>query len=296
MIVIGGSSHPTLSERVATTLGCEFIRSNTGQFADRELKVWIDKDLYEQEVIIMQSTSRPANDHLMELLLLVDTAKRAGCRKITAVMPYIGYSRQDKLSYPYGPISSSLVANLIETSGVDKVIAIDLHSKQSEEFFKKGVTNLDPSDLFVAEFKNKKHYVVVSPDGGGLSRARIFAEKLGTDLVMINKGRNLEGECTMSKMIGTVTGKDCIIVDDIVDTGGTLCKAAHLLMERGAKSVSACITHAVFSNDCIKKVEQVGFDAFFVTDTIYHRQLPPFIRILFTQGMIAQAVCNDNQV
>ena len=295
MIIIGGSSHLVLAKQVSDKLGCDYIIANTKKFADQELKVQIDKDLYAQNVIILQSTTRPANDHLMELLLLADTAKRAGCNGITAVIPYFGYSRQDRPSYEYGPISASLVARLIETSGIDKVITIDMHSRQSEGFFKIGVKNLDPTDLFTKEFKRHNNYIIVSPDVGGLPRARMLASKLGTDLAILNKSRNFQGECIMSEVIGNVIEKDCIIIDDIADTGGTLCEAVKLLKQCGAKSVSACISHAVFSEDCIDKIDQAGFAEFFITDTIYHKELPSFIKVIPISGFIADAISYGNK-
>jgi ribose-phosphate pyrophosphokinase len=280
MIIIGGSSHSILAQQIAGKLGCDCIISNTKKFADQELKVQVNEDLHDEEVIIVQSTTRPANDNLMELLLLADTAKRAGCNSITALIPYFGYGRQDRPSYEYGPISASLVARIIETSGIDKVVTVDMHSKQSEGFFKIGVKNLNPTDLFVNEFEKRKNYVVISPDVGGLPRARVLALKLETDLAIINKVRNSDGKCSMSDIMGNITGKDCIIIDDIVDTGDTLCEAVKLLMQNGATSVSACITHAVFSENCIDRISRAGFSEFFVTDTINHQNLPSFIKVI----------------
>jgi ribose-phosphate pyrophosphokinase len=294
MIIIGGSSNPNLAQQVANKLGYDFIIAETRKFADQELKVQISRDLYKQDVIILQSTTRPANDHLMELLLLADTAKRSGCRSIAAVMPYFGYSRQDRPSYEYGPISASLVARLIQTSGIDRVITVDLHSKQSEGFFKIGVKNLDPTELFIPACEEEKNYIIISPDIGGLPRARGLASKLGTDLAIINKSRNTNGECIMSEVIGHVAEKHCIIIDDIVDTGGTLCEAAKLLMHHGANSVSACITHAVFSEDCIDRIEQAGFLKFCITDTIYHHTLPSFIKVVPTSEIIVKALAYDD--
>jgi ribose-phosphate pyrophosphokinase len=290
MIIIAGNSHVKLAQAVAEKLSAELIIANTKKFEDQELKVQIDKDLHERDVVILQSTSKPANDHLMELLLLADTAKRAGSRRIIAVMPYFGYNRQDKPSYTYGPISASLVAGLIESTGVDNVITVDLHSRQSEGFFKICMQNLDPLPLFLPLFQDKSDCVVVSPDIGGLARARAFADKLGAELAIINKSRKLSGECFMTEIIGNVTGKNCIIIDDIVDTGGTLCKAAELLKKNGAKSVSACITHGVFSGECIKKIAQTVFDKFYVTDTINHDQLPHYIKIITAEDLIVNAL------
>lgn len=290
MIIIGGSSHPVLARKLANKIGCDYIIANTKKFADQELKIQINKDLHNEDVIILQSTTKPANDHLIELLLLADTAKRAGCNSITAVVPYFGYSRQDRPSYEYGPISASLVARLIETSGIDKLVTIDMHSKQSEGFFKIGVKNLDPSDLFVDLFKKNSNYIVVSPDVGGLPRARVLASKLRTNIAIINKTRNSDGKCLMLDVIGNVAGKDCIIIDDIVDTGGTLCEAAKLLNQNNANSVSACITHAVFSENCLDRISQVGFAKIFITDSIYHQKLPSFINVIQICDLIVKAV------
>ncbi len=295
MIIIGGSSHPILAQQIAGKLGCDCIIANTKKFADQELKIQVNKDLHSEDVVILQSTTRPVNDYLMELLLLADTAKRAGCNSITAVIPYLGYSRQDRPSYQYGPISASLVARLVETSGVDKVVTIDMHSKQSEGFFKIGVKNLDPTDLFVNVLQKNSNYMVISPDIGGLPRARVLASKLGTDLAIINKTRDLEGKCTMSEVIGNVIGKDCIIIDDIADTGGTLCEAGKLLMQSGANSVNACITHAVFSENCIDIISRAGFAEFFITDTVHHQNLPSFINVIQTSELIVKALLKCNK-
>jgi len=295
MIIIGGSSHPILAGQIADIMKCEYVLADTKKFADQELKIQVNKDLYGEDVIILQSTTRPANDNLMELLLLADTAKRASCNKITAVIPYSGYSRQDRPSYEYGPISASLVARLIETSGIDKVVTVDMHSKQSEGFFKIGVKNLDPTDCFINALPKNSNYMVVSPDIGGLPRARVLASKLGTDLAIINKTRDIQGKCIMSGVIGNVTGKDCIIIDDIVDTGGTLWEAVKILMQSGANSVSACIIQAVFSENCIDRIAQAGFAEFFVTDTVDHQSLPSFINVIQTSELIVKAFLKCNK-
>lgn len=290
MIIIGGSSNPILAEGIADKLGCDCIISNTKKFADQELKVEIDWDLHCEDVIILQSTTRPVNDHLIELLLLADTAKRAGCNSITAVIPYFGYSRQDRPSYEYGPISASLVARLIETSGVDKVVTLDMHSKQSEGFFKIGVKNIDTTNIFIDAFQENSNYIVVSPDIGGLPRARTLASKMGTEIAIINKMRDIQGNPIISDVIGNVAGKNCLVIDDIVDTGDTLCKAAKFLMQSGAISVSACATHAVFSGGSIDKIRRAGFAEFFVTDTIHNQNLPSFVNVIETSDLIVKAL------
>ena len=295
MIIIGGNSHPALARQVANQLGCECIIAHTNRFADQELNIQLYKDLCDEDVIILQSTTNPANEYLMELFLLADTAKRSGCNSITAVIPYFGYSRQDRPSYEYGPISASLVARLIETSGIDKVVTVDMHSKQSEGFFKIGVKNIDPTDLFIPVLQKNSNYITISPDIGGLPRARMLASKLGTDLAIINKKRNPQGKCIMSNVIGNIIGKDCVIIDDIVDTGGTLCKAAKLLMQNGARSVSACITHAVFSNDCLERIGQARFAELFVSDTIYHQNLPSFIKVVQISELLVKALLKSRK-
>lgn len=296
MIVIGGSSHPILAEVVAGKLGCDCIIANTKKFADQELKIQIDRDLHGEDVIILQSTTRPANDNLMELLLLADTARRAGCNSITAVIPYFGYGRQDRPSYEYGPISASLVARLIETSGVDKVVTLDMHSKQSEGFFKIGVKNIDTTDLFIDVLQKNNNYTVVSPDIGGLQRAMAMASKLGTEIAVINKMRDIQGKCIMSDVIGNVAGKDCLVIDDIVDTGDTLCEAAKYLMQSGASSIRAYITHAVFSGNSIDKISRAGFVEFFITDTIHHQNLPTFVNVIQTSDLIVKALLKYKDV
>lgn len=290
MVIIGATSHSVLAHTLAIKLGCEFIRSNTQRFFDQELKIQINKNLYNQDVVIVQSTSQPANDHLMELLLLADTAKRAGCRHLTAVIPYFGYGRQDRPSYDYGPISASLVASLLETSGVDRVVCVDLHSKQSEGFFKKGIKNLDPVDLFANEFKETKDLLVVSPDVGGILRAKKLAQKLSVDFAIINKNRSSSGACIMSEVVGAVAGKNCIILDDIVDTGNTLVEAAKVLKQNQALSVSACITHAVFSPGCVEKIEHAHFSKILITDTIHHQTYPSFINLIPVSDLIAKSL------
>lgn len=290
MIIIAGNSHTKLAEDIAKKLDVELILANTRKFEDQELKVQIGKDLYEEDVVIIQSTAKPANDHLMELLLLADTAKRAGAKRIISVIPYFGYSRQDRHSYKHDPISASLVARLIESSGIDNVITLDLHSKQSEGFFKNGTENLDPSQLFISAFNDKKNYIVVSPDIGGLTRAQRMANLLGVDLAVLNKSRVSSGDCVMLEVIGNVTGKDCIIVDDIMDTGNTIFKAANLLSERGANSVSVCITHAVFSGYCVKKIEKHNFKKFYITDTIKQDDVPSNINVVSVNNLIIEAL------
>jgi ribose-phosphate pyrophosphokinase len=291
MIIIAGNSHTYLANKISKTVGAPIILANTAKFEDQELRIQINGNLYEKDIAILQSTSKPANEHLMELLLLADTARRAGARKIIAIIPYFGYSRQDRPSYNCGPISASLVATLIEASGINKVITVDLHSGQSEGFFKIGVQNLDPVPLFANLYKDLDNCIVISPDVGGMPRAQKLASYLRVDLGVINKIRNrITGECAMSDIIGNVAGKNCIIIDDIIDTGSTIFKASDLLFENGAKSVSACVTHGVFSGDCIKKIEKSHFDKFYITDTINHKLLPDKIEVISVNDITSKAI------
>ncbi len=290
MIIIAGNSHPILAKGIATKLNAPLVIANTKRFEDQELRLQIDGDFNEQDVVIVQSTSKPANDHFMELLLLADTVKRAGARRIIAVIPYFGYGRQDRPSYNHGPISASLVARLIESAGIDRVITLDMHSKQSEGFFRIGVQNLDPLALFAKLFNSSEKYVVISPDIGGVARAQKLAKLMSADLGVINKTRGRSGECIMSEVIGNVADKHCILVDDIIDTGGTLCLAAELLMQRGAKSVSACVTHAVLSGDCKERIINAPFNKFYLTNSIMHNDIPNKIQVIKIDDVFVRAL------
>lgn len=290
MIIIAGHSHQILAAQIAQQLACPIIVAHSQKFEDQEWRIQVQGELAEQTVIIVQSTNKPANDHLMELLLLADTAKRAGAQRIVAAVPYFGYSRQDRPSYNHGPISASLVARLIEAAGIDRVITLDLHSRQAEGFFKIGVQNIDALPLFLPHFKNLSDTVVVSPDVGGLARAKKLAEGLDVDLAVIDKSRDTSGQCAMHHVIGNVANKNCILIDDIIDTGGTLCMAAGLLRQHGAKSVSGCVTHGVMSGNCLEKLSQAAFDNFYITDSITQHNLPSNITLLSTADILAQAI------
>ncbi len=296
MIIIAGSSHGELAESISSKLSVPFIKANIKRFEDQEMRIQIDGDLYERDVVIIQATCKPANDRLMELLLIVDAAKRAGARRIITAIPYFGYSRQDRPSYKYGPLSASLVATLIEAAGVNRVLTLDLHSRQTEGFFKVGVQNLNPLSLYEALFPDAQDdgYVVVSPDVGGLTRAQEFSRMLGVDLAVVNKSRITQGQnqgaVQMSEVIGNVVGKKCILVDDIVDSGGTLCRAVELLMEKGAVNVTACITHAVFSKNCVELLDQSPLDKLYITNSIHQDRLPRNAMVLPIDSIFAEAI------
>ena len=290
MIIIAGRSHPELAEKIATKLTAPLIKADTKKFADQELKIQINTQLHGEKVVIVQSTSNPANDNLMELLFLVDIAKSAGSNNIIAVIPYFGYSRQDRSTGSNDSISASLVARLLETSGANMVITLDLHSQKIEKFFKILVQNLDPTSLFAEIFKDTENAIIVSPDVGGVARARKLADRLELELAVIDKKRLPSGDCTMSKVVGEVQGKDCIIIDDILDTGKTLAKAYELLIEQGAKSVSVCITHPVFSRDSLELIEKIPFAKIYVTNSIKQSDLPSKIQVIQIADILANAL------
>jgi ribose-phosphate pyrophosphokinase len=285
MKILSGRSHKILTKKLAEILNIQFIETNIEAFNDQELRIQITSPLYEEEIVIVQSTSKPANDHLMELLLLIDAAKRGGAKRIIAVMPYFGYSRQDRLSYDYGPISASLVSNLLTTAGIDHLITIDLHSKQTEGFFRIGIQNLESIDLFGPFVENFKQHVIVSPDIGGLIRARKYSEQFNLDLVTIDKNRGYT-----SKVIGNVKDKHCIIIDDIADTAETLCKASEALIEQGALSVKAFVTHAVLSGTAIERIENSDIERIFVTDSIPHPILSSKFQVVPTHQLLAESI------
>jgi ribose-phosphate pyrophosphokinase len=291
MKIISGSSNPYLANRIAAELRLELLNTNTSRFNDGELRVQIEGRISDN-VAIIQSTSTPVNDHLMELLLIADTAKRAGAKNIIAVIPYFGYSRQDRCTYKNGPISSSLVIKMIELSGINHVITLDLHSSQLEGVFSIPITNLSTESIFFPVGQNKHNTIIVSPDIGGITRARNYSSLFGVDLAIINKSRDLNNHCLMSQVIGNVSGKNCIIVDDIVDGANTLCMASYLLLNSGAKSVEAIITHAVLSSGSVENILGSKIKKVHITDSILHKNLPDIFNILPSNELIVNSLEN----
>ena len=286
MQIISGSSNKPLANKIAQNTGYKLLKTKIGNFSDGELRVEI-QDNIEENVIIVQSISNPVNDYLIELLLLVDTARRAGAKNITGIIPYFGYSRQDRCTYKHGPMSASLIIKLLEVSGITKVITLDLHSKQLEGVFNVPIINLDPASIFFPFYTDAGDTVVVSPDIGGIARANNFSIFLGKDLVIINKTRGANNECFMNKTIGDVRNKRCIIIDDIVDSGHTLCKAADLLKENGALAIEAYVTHPVLSGDSKERIMRSQIDKIFVSDSIYHSSLPDKFIVTFIDELIS---------
>ncbi len=274
LIVFSGRSNPEFSRSVAEGLGIELGRLEIVKFSDGELSVDVGDNVRGKDVFVIQSTSSPGNDHLMELLIVIDALKRASASRITAVIPYFGYARQDRKLKPRVPITAKLVADLITTAGADRVLTTDLHAGQIMGFFNIPVDNLNALPVLIPYIRTKyssEDLVIVSPDAGGVERARKYASHLGNaDLAVIDKRRGSNNQVSEMKVIGDVKGKVCLIVDDMVDTGGTLVKACATLFEEGATAVSACCVHPVLSGNAFAKIGESQFGELIVTDTIPH--------------------------
>lgn len=266
--IIAGTSGKKLANQLSKNLDITQIEAFVERFEDGELRVQLASSVNKEDVLIVQSTSKPVNDHLMELLLLVDAAKRSGARRVIVLMPYFGYSRQDQLSYSFGPISAHVVVKLIEATGVDHLITVDLHSQQTEEFFKINVQSIETTTLFAHLLQDRSNLMIVSPDRGGMIRARKLSNMLGVNLAVIKKIRESHNTCLMDEIIGDVAGKNCVLIDDIIDTGETLCKAAELLIKREVLSIEAMVTHAVLSKKALAKLEKSEIKKVTIANTI----------------------------
>ncbi len=271
MKVLAGNSNRALTEAIAAYLGVPLTKCQVRRFADMEVFVEIQENVRGQDVFIVQSTSFPANDHLMEILIMTDACRRASARRITAVIPYFGYARQDRKAGPRTPISAKLVANMITHAGADRVLTVDLHAGQIQGFFDIPTDNLFSAPVMVRDIKDKMdlgNLMVVSPDVGGVVRARALAKRIDAPLAIVDKRRERAGESEVMNIIGDVRGRSCILVDDIVDSGGTLCNAADALLADGAKEVSAYITHGVLSGGAVARVASSKLKEMVLTDTI----------------------------
>jgi ribose-phosphate pyrophosphokinase len=271
MKLVAGNSNRPLAEAIARYLKVPLARATVRRFADMEIFVEIGENVRGEDVFVIQSTSFPTNDHLMELLIIADALRRASARRITAVVPYFGYARQDRKSAARTPISAKLVANLITNAGVDRVLTIDLHAGQIQGFFDIPTDNLFAAPVMVRDVKDRMNHtdkVVVSPDVGGVVRARALAKRIDAPLAIVDKRRERPGESEVMNIIGDVAGRACILVDDIVDSGGTLCNAADALLAEGAKEVYAYITHAVLSGGAVSRVANSKLKELVITDSI----------------------------
>jgi len=272
MAVFSGNAHPQLAQDIARYLRLPLARAHVGRFSDGEINVEILENIRGRETFIVQPTSPPSSENLMELLVMVDAARRASSARITAVIPYFGFARQDRRPRSSRvPITAKLVAKLIATAGVDRVLTVDLHADQIQGFFDIAVDNVYASPILLADVWKQKYpdMVVVSPDVGGVVRARALAKRLGdADLAIIDKRRARANQSEVMNIIGEVEGKNCVMIDDMVDTAGTLCHAASALKDQGAVSVAAYITHPVLSGPAVSRISESALDEIVVTDTI----------------------------
>ncbi len=296
MKLVAGNSNRPLAEAIAASLNIPLTKATVRRFSDNEIFVEIHENVRGEDVFVIQSTSSPANDNMMELLVCLDALKRASARRITAVLPYYGYARQDRKSTPRTPISAKLVANLIVAAGAHRVLTLDLHAGQIQGFFDIPVDNLYAAGEIIGDIQrsfSNGNLMVVSPDVGGVVRARAIAKRLESDLAIVDKRREKAGVSEVMNIIGDVAGRDCILVDDIVDSAGTLCNAAEALREAGASEVHAYVTHAVLSGGAVARVSASDLKSLVVTDTIAMTEamrVSDSIRILSIAKLMAEAI------
>jgi ribose-phosphate pyrophosphokinase len=294
--LVSGNSNPALAQAIAEGLGLPLTKAVVRRFADMEIFVEIQENVRGSDVFILQSTSYPANDHLMELLIITDALRRASARRITAVIPYFGYARQDRKSGSRTPISAKLVANLITHAGADRVMTVDLHAAQIQGFFDIPTDNLFASPVMVRDIRERfdlSNVMVVSPDVGGVVRARGLAKRINTPMAIIDKRRERAGESEVMNVIGEVAGYTCILIDDIVDSGGTLVNAADALLANGAKEVYAYITHGVLSGGAAARITTSKLKELVITDSILPTEAvrnAKNIRALSIATLIAEAI------
>ncbi|MBT3280000.1 MAG: ribose-phosphate pyrophosphokinase [Campylobacteraceae bacterium] len=290
--LVAGTANPEFAKKVAQSLGKELADIEVNKFSDGEINVIIPDSVRGDDVFIIQPTCVPANDNLMELLIIVDALKRSSAGTINAVIPYFGYARQDKKAAPRVPITAKLVADMLEVAGVERVITLDLHAAQIQGFFNIPVDHLTGSTLFVEYIKSKnlKNPIIASPDVGGVARARTYAESLGFDLVIVDKKREKANVSEVMNIIGDVQGRDVIILDDMVDTAGTLTKAADVLKAKGATSVMACCTHGVLSGPAYQRITDSALDELVITDTIPLKAEHDKITVLTASEITAKTI------
>ncbi len=291
-MLFAGTANPELAEEIAKYLEMPLSEAKISRFSDGEISVQISESVRGKDVFILQPTSAPANANLMELLIMTDALKRSSARSITAVVPYYGYARQDRKAAPRVPISAKLVANLMETAGITRMVTVDLHASQIQGFFDIPVDNLYGAILFSDYIKNKNFSdpVIASPDIGGVARARYFAKKLGLDMVIVDKRREKANESEVMNIIGEVAGKDIVLIDDMIDTAGTMVKAAAALKKLGATSVMACCTHPVLSGPALERIEAGELDELVVSNTIPMQRTCSKIKMLSTAPMLGEVI------
>lgn len=300
MKLLAGNSNRPLAEAIGQYLKLPFTKGVVRRFADMEVFVEIQENVRGEDIFVIQSTSFPANDNLMELLIMTDALRRASAKRITAVLPYFGYARQDRKVGSRTPISAKLVANLITQAGADRVLTVDLHAGQIQGFFDIPTDNLFAQPVMVRDIRDYlggDNLMVVSPDVGGVVRARALAKRLGADLAIVDKRRERAGESEVMNIIGDVKGRSCILVDDIVDSGGTICNAAEALIEKGAKDVCAYATHGVLSGGAVARIRGSKLKSMVITDSIEATeevQKCPNIRRISIAPLIGEAIRRIN--
>jgi len=291
-MIFSGTANPELSEEIAKYLEMPLSRATINRFSDGEINIQISESVRGKDVFIVQPTCAPANANLMELLIMTDALKRSSARTITAIVPYYGYARQDRKAAPRVPITAKLVANMMEAAGISRMVTVDLHASQIQGFFDIPVDNLYGAILFLDYIKSKnfKNPVIASPDIGGVARARYFAKKLGLDMVIVDKRREKANESEVMNIIGDVEGKDIILIDDMIDTAGTMVHGAQALKDLGAASVMACCTHPVLSGPAFDRIQNGALDELVVANTIPMPRTCQKIKMLSTATMLGEVI------
>jgi len=296
MKLLAGNSNRPLCEAIGQYLRVPFTKAVVRRFADMEVFVEIQENVRGEDIFVIQSTSFPANDNLMELLVIIDALRRSSARRITAVVPYFGYARQDRKTAPRTPISAKLVANLVTEAGASRVLTVDLHAGQIQGFFDIPTDNLYAMPVMVkdiSDYLDGEHLIVVSPDVGGVVRARALAKRLGADLAIVDKRRERAGESEVMNIIGDVSKRTCLLVDDIVDSGGTICNAAEALLGKGAKAVYAYATHGVLSGGAVARIRDSKLKSLVITDSIAateEMRKAPNIRRISIAPLLGEAI------
>ncbi len=295
--ILAGNSNKTLASAIAKELGLTLSNAEVGKFSDGEISITLPNTVRGKDVFIVQSTSNPVNDNLMELLIMIDACKRASAGRITAVMPYFGYARQDRKARPRDPITAKLVADILTSAGADRVMTMDLHAAQIQGFFEIPVDHLYGAPLLAKKFKKQmdENWVVVSPDVGSVGRARNFAARVNAPIAIVDKRRPKANAIEIMNVIGDVAGKTCLMVDDMIDTAGTICQGAEALVKNGAKEVYACCTHGVLSGPAVERLKASPIKKLFCLDTIdipenVKSELSDILEIRPTAKTIARAI------
>jgi ribose-phosphate pyrophosphokinase len=293
--VFAGNSNPDLANKICNYLDLPLGGAKVGTFSDGEIQIEIDDNVRSKDVFVIQSTCAPVNDNLVELLLMIDAFKRSSARRVTAVLPYFGYARQDKKVAPRVPISAKLIADLLTVAGAQRIITMDLHAGQIQGFFNIPVDNIFAAPVLIEHIRNELNgnLAIVSPDAGGVERARAFAKRLNADLAIIDKRRTAPNQAKAMAVIGDVTGKIVVILDDMADTAGTITEAAEAIQKAGAKEIHACCAHAVLSGPAIDRINKSGLKSLVVTDTIPLKQKAAAcskIEVLSISELVGEAI------